>query len=220
MPATGSTRKRSHQALVECIQEAESRTRAEVVLALREASGNYRDIDYILGFGASFLVLNLILFLPHDISPLSVPLPILFAFSGTAWFSAAFQLGARLVSRKRRAAQVRTSALALFGDHIEGKTRERTGILIYISRLESTARILADEQVRSALGPDTLADLEKQFCNAIPGGATQFEFRIGAPLRTLGVALENVLPPESDPAHRDNQLADDLLIREDTGADR
>jgi putative membrane protein len=217
MSAAGSNRKRSHEALVQCITEAESRTRAEVVLALREASGNYRDIDYLLGFSASFLVLILILFLPHEIHPLSVPLPILLAFLGMAWVSTALKLGARLSPRKRRQAQVRSTALELFSDHIQGKTRERTGILIYISRLENEAWILADQQVREALGLERITELEQRFRDAIPGGSAQFEFRIGAPLRTLGVALENALPPESNPEHRDNQLADDLLLREGSG---
>lgn len=59
-----------------------------------------------------------------------------------------------LVSAKSMALEVHESALAAFTEHGLGNTRDKTGILIYISILERRVEIIADEGIYKKVGKD------------------------------------------------------------------
>jgi uncharacterized membrane protein len=206
-------RKQSTDTLMRCIAEVEVRTCAEIVLAIRPNSGSYRDINWLVGFACSFVLLNLYLFLPQEVPALSIPVPILFAFLAGAAASDRLGLSVRLAGSQRRRRQVGEAARNLFLDHVAGRTRDRTGILIYLSSQEKAARLELDTKALTALKPDLLDEIRSRFDHELSmGPSSTLAARIGGVLRSLGVALEHCMPPEDASEDRDNQLPDDLIV--------
>ena len=206
-------RRRSTDLLMRCVSELEVRTSAEVVLAIRKQSGSYADINWLVGSACSFLLLNFILFAPQEVHPLEIPLPILLAFFGGAALSEWTGLSAKLTGAPRKLKQVEDSAQKLFRDHVAGKTRAKTGVLIYLSIRERAAHLEADTGVLTALNSELLQEFRERFeleLRECP--ASMRADRIGGVLRTFGVALERNMPPEESIEERDNQLADDILL--------
>src|SRR5215470_4610706 len=76
---TGQTAKAEVSAAIRAIESA---TSAEVVVAVRPASGHYRHTDYLVGFAFSFAALLVFLFDPeHEFSLEWMPVDTLVAFA-------------------------------------------------------------------------------------------------------------------------------------------
>jgi putative membrane protein len=208
------------ETLARCIAEVEARTRAEVVFLLRESSGNYRDVDHLFAAAVSFALLLFLLFSPVEFHPVSIPLPLLFTYGFAAVLCRYSPLRRWLTPRDRRERQVLRGAEAAFVHLGILKTRARTGVLIYVSRMEGRCWILPDSGAEVAFPKEARERFEQAFAE---GGRRRenLEVRIGGVLRTLGVHLERELPPEDDLTLRTNELPDHALIgstREDASS--
>ncbi len=142
----------ARQALTACVKEIETRTDAELVLAIRSRSDLYRQADYL--FGALLAVAGLIflLFSPVTFHPNWVLIEVVLFFALGAFLSSRSNVLRRLLtSKKLRAEKVRLSAAAMFYEAGIANTRQETGILVYVSLLERRVEVLADRGVLKAM---------------------------------------------------------------------
>jgi putative membrane protein len=127
------------------VQEIESRTSAEIVVALRRASGRYRDADYLAGFLLALVALVVMLFAEHDFPLLSFPAGMATVFvAGTLFCSTVGPIRRALTRPSRRRADVAAAARAAFVELGISRTRGRTGILVFVSMFEREVEIVTD----------------------------------------------------------------------------
>lgn len=131
------------------VQAAEAHTSAEVVLVIRSHSGAYADVTLVLAFIAGLLALTGVLFADFELDPLAV-VPVVCAAAGLGALLG-WKFGPRLVSARRRRAQLDEAALAAFARCGVHRTTGRTGVLLYLSTAEKEARLLPDQGVIDAV---------------------------------------------------------------------
>lgn len=127
------------------VADVEEATTAEIVTVIAGRSGSYRDLAVLAGAGSALVALLLLLYLPLSFPEITVvPLTALAGVVGTLACGRLPALLGWLATEDRRRAQVRDSARIAFVDEAVSATRERTGLLIYVSVLESRIEILPD----------------------------------------------------------------------------
>jgi len=131
--------------LEDAVTELEKSTSAEIVVAISRFSESYRDVVLIFSYIMSAVPLVFILTAPWEFHYiLIIPLMVLFFFGGYFLCHFYHPLMEILVSKRKKTAGVRkASRLAFYEEHVSA-TRERTGILFYISLFERQVEILPD----------------------------------------------------------------------------
>lgn len=135
----------------QAVVDIESRTSAEIVVAVRRAAGRYREADYVGGLAIGLLVLLGLLYLP-PVFPLWTFVPNValgFAIgtllaSRSAWWRRHLTPGGVLADHTRAAAR------ATFVDGDYSRLPARTAVLVYVAVLERQVEIVADVGVREA----------------------------------------------------------------------
>lgn len=172
------------------IREAEARSRGEIVAAAELASGAYPGAAWAgacLGSLSALLVLVAAHWL-SDLWGLGAPLWALLAAAGGA--AAGYLVVGRsaaltrmLVSDEVLDRQVALAARAAFVDHEVFATRERSGVLLYLSLLEHRVVVLADSGVESHVEPGEWDEIVAGIVRGI---------RAGRPADALIQAIERV----------------------------
>ena len=127
----------------------------EVVLALRPRSDSYNRGPLLFGVVVAWAILGFELFSPYEF-----PLDAIFLepalIGAAAAFLAAFIPGFTriLVSPRKRRQSVECAARATFQERGVGLTRERTGVLLYVSLLEREAVVVADKGITDIVPPE------------------------------------------------------------------
>jgi putative membrane protein len=188
------------------IKEIELQTSAEVVVAVRNSSGLYRDVDYLFGFGASIAALLVLLFHPHPFALEGMPLDLIAAFAAGALFCAyARPLRRALAPRKRMDASCLVAARAAFVELGVGRTKDRNGIFVLVSLFERRVKVVADVGIDPAkLGGEwgtRVVALE----GSLARGASIDRFLEA--LRALGPPLGASMPRSPDDV---NELPDEV----------
>src|SRR5690606_13144660 len=120
-------------------------TAGEVVVAVRAASSDYRHTDYLVGFAVSLLALIALLFLPVPFAIETWPIDVGLAFAAGALISSSVSpLKRALTSSRSMADEVARSARATFVNMGISRTRDRSGLLVFVSLLERRAEVVAD----------------------------------------------------------------------------
>ena len=127
------------------VGELEQGTQVEIVVVAARHSGSYRDVRLGLAATLGMLPLLVALYSPLQFHPASIPIYMLL-FGVLGWWLAALGAWApRTFTRStRRQAQTLEAAKATFVEVAVHGTRDRTGILVYVSELEGRAVILRD----------------------------------------------------------------------------
>jgi putative membrane protein len=197
---------KARERVIEAVRAIELETSAEVVVALRPASGHYRHTDYLVGVLCAFALLCVFLYHPEPFEYDFLPLELGAAFGLGALASAYFgPLRRALTSKQLRAASVRRAARETFVDLGVSRTRARTGVLVYVSMLEQRVEIVPDIGVNAG----ALEAVLRQAQAAIEGGFVRgpsFD-RFVAALRRFGPALATALPRDDDDV---NELGDEV----------
>lgn len=193
----------ARKALTACVREIETRTDAELVLAIRARSDSYRHADYLFGALLAFVGLVFLIFSPYTFHPNWVLIEVVLFFVLGAFVSSRSNTLRRLfTSKKFQADKVRTRAAAMFYEAGIANTRMETGILVYVSLLERRLEVLADRGVLKAVPAlewnEELFELHEA---ARLGNAKLLE----AALHNLSKLLALHLPPTGD---NPNELAD------------
>lgn len=137
------------------VREAERGTRGEIVVAVVRACDDYATVPWRLAAaGAVLALLGGGLFAPE------LPLAGLLALQVGAVALAhgvcrADGVRRALVPEAELELRARQAALRAFAEHGVRKTRERTGILIFVALLEHRVVVLGDEAIDAALDPRT-----------------------------------------------------------------
>jgi putative membrane protein len=139
-----------HRRIDEAVRAAESGTSGEVVVVIASASGDYASASWWSAFALASLIMLADLGYRHyatfwlSWNADAVWLAVLVA--GSLGFLAAYwpPLRRALAGRERLARAVRQAAEAAFARERVFETRDRTGILVYLSLLERQVVVLPD----------------------------------------------------------------------------
>ncbi len=127
------------------VRAVEARTSAELVIAVRRRSGDYRADAYHLGFGAMGLVVGTLLFVPQTFSVGAILLDGFVAFLGASLLARNLDsITRRLVRRTRRQANVDLAARAAFQELGISRTVGRNGVLVFVSTFERACAVIPD----------------------------------------------------------------------------
>lgn len=189
---SGLTTDEGKARIMDAVTRLEAKTCAEVVVALRPRSGDYRRADF--AFGALLALTALCVFLYHP-EPFDFTL---FPLEQTACFA----LGAvacahlpwlrRLLTPRRvRRENVASAAQAMFLTQGIDKTQARTGILVYLSSLEREVFLVVDRGIDAA----AIAQEENDLRAAFRAGSLEAFVRA---LDAMGDALAKMHPVSAD----------------------
>ncbi|MEZ4450328.1 MAG: hypothetical protein R3B09_12695 [Nannocystaceae bacterium] len=194
------------QALRAAVEAVEARSSAEVVVAIRGASGFYLHADLIVAaiFATATLAFLLFSHVEFAIEWFVVdPLAVGAAFG---WLSSRTPWARRLLTPARtRRRWVETAAHAAFFERGVHMTSGRTGVLVYVSNLERQVALIGDRGVTALVPPAHWADLHRAL-----------EARVDRGLDVVGLAqaigglaplLEPYLPRAEDDV---NELPDEV----------
>jgi putative membrane protein len=190
------------------VREVEAKSSAEIVVTVRPRSGSYRAADFIFGALVALAGLCVYVYAPTEFTDdLAPPSIVLLFFAGMAFAARVPALQRLLTPRKLRAANVRAAAREVFVDQNIACTRDRTGILVYVSTFERRAEVVVDIGIvrREADGEPAKAVREIERVVGEGSDLEAFEKAV----RALGDWLAGALPPRIDDS---NELADEVNV--------
>lgn len=186
--------------------DIESRTCAEIVVAVRRTAGEYRDADYLFGFLCAMGLLLVMLFARFEFRLAAFPVGVLGAFvAGAALASRVEPIRRVLALPSQRRARAEVAARAAFVDLGVGGTRDRTGVLVLVALFEREVVVVADAGVDPAALGDAWAARVKALRGSLRPGPDLPRFLEA--LRGLAGPLELCLPREADDV---NELPDEV----------
>lgn len=179
------------------VRAVEARTAAELVVVAAPRSGSYRDLALLGGLIAAGLALLIVLWSPLEFPPLWIPLEIgavtLLVIGALRDRAAPIRA---LTTSARRARQVQEAAsLAFLGEAVHA-TRDRTGLLVYLSEAERRVALVPDLGLQAAVAPGRW--------NAVRWGPGPDPSEVKdlegflAGLAAVGEILASALPPKND----------------------
>jgi putative membrane protein len=189
--------------LADCVREIENQTDAEIVIAVRGRSGNYRHADYLCGAILAFAGLLFLLFAPFEFQHYWVAIDVVVLFALGAYISSRSNALRRLLTTEEyRAESVRQGAAAMFYDAGIANTEAEMGLLIYLSLLERRLELIADRGILKAAPP--LEWNERVYELHRAGRIPQLE-TLRLKIQELGKLLAEHLPPTGE---NPNELPD------------
>lgn len=194
--------------LSKSVENVESVSSVELVIVAAGNSGNYRDIDRQTGFLAAIAILLVAIHSPLEFAPEML----------VFWMTLAYFLGSALserlpwmrrlfLSSKRRKAEVEFSSRYYFHEKKLTHTRERTGLMLYLSHFERKTVLLPDVGVEAKLSGAVLHQFEHE-CNR-QGSIEDFEKAVLEGLDSLKAPIGEALPrPDDD----ENELPNEVCV--------
>jgi putative membrane protein len=205
----GSTRGRAsaafsseeRRAVEKAVGEAEEKTAAEIVPVVAASSARHRRGDDIAGLWLAFLAIVLLaVFSPeHQIDGIEAVVAFVIAVALGAFVAEKVPALKRLfVPHADLHAAAADGALRAFRTFGVGHTRDRTGLLIYVSLFERSAVIVGDGALSAALAKEDYAAIRDVLTGGLRRGRVP-EALLSA-IRKAGEILEKKLP--RDPKDR------------------
>lgn len=186
-------REETKKRLKEAVEAVEARSSAEVVIAVRPRSANWLWVDLLVGVVLGNLGLLYMLFAPQVFGLIWIALIVpTLTLAGVFITRVVRPLRFALAGGQRLDAAVRDGARARFVELNVAATRERTGMLVYLSLQERRCVVVADVGVIGRLTPKKYEPLAAgieatiaehgmgpqgldALCNAVAGLADHFE---------------------------------------------
>lgn len=136
------------------VQDAERRTSGEIVPMVVDRSHDYAGVRAAAAAVCAFAAGVAVLAAPLD--PLTWLPPVQLAVFAAAWLLSDQRALLRLILPASRCAEMvdRAAGLAFLEEGLT-ETRDRTGILIYVSLLEHRVEVLADRGINALVEPGT-----------------------------------------------------------------
>ncbi|MCA9506523.1 MAG: hypothetical protein H6748_10295 [Spirochaetaceae bacterium] len=192
------------------VAEAETGTSGEIVVAVERASGSHAAAPWRFAVGLAAIVLLGV--------GLARPGTGLLEAFGVQAIAVGVALGLGRIDAVRRVfateaeleRAARQAALRAFTENGIRRTRDRTGILIYVTLLEHRVVVLGDEAIDRALGPEeSWEEVVALVLDGIRAGrATE---GIVAGVRRCGEILAHPLPPRADDT---NEIVHGLVLHD------
>lgn len=194
------------------VESVEQRSAAEVVVAVRPWSAVYRNADYLGGAVLSYAGLAYMMYaeLVFSLPAILINTALLFALGAVA-VSLITPLRRALAGGKRLDQSTEAAAQATFYKLGVGSTRDRSGILVYVSLAEKRCRVVEDVGVKAnvdkARWTDAAAAVEAAVREA--GVGIEGVDRLARAIEALGPQLEKALPRREDDVNELPDLADE-----------
>jgi putative membrane protein len=196
-------------AMLAAIREVESRSAAELVIAVQPAAGDYVHADLIAAAIAAFAALTFLLFAHQEFGLVWLLLDPLVVGALVALLSARSPRLRRLFTpASRRRAFIELAAHAAFFERGVHMTSGRTGVLVYIGLTERMAAVVADRGVEAIVPADRWRAARRRVEDAMAHGAPARALALAAAISGLADALEPYLPRADDDI---NELPDEVL---------
>ena len=197
--------RQDHEAISAAIRDAEKRTCGQIVCVLAHASSDY---GYVPILGASVLALilpwPLIYFTPWSVQKIFFLQLLLFLVAGLVFSYMPIRFA--LVPAAVRRARAHQAALEQFFVRRISHTRNRCGILIFVSAAEHYARIIADEGIAAKVQQaEWQAAIDTLIGHIRDGRAVE---GFVAAIERCGAVLARHAPPDGAP----NELPDRLYV--------
>lgn len=191
------------RAIAEHVAVAERRTAGEIVVVITERSGEYGTERAAFGLVVTLLTaIALYLLLPHVsglwILTAQAPLWLLLW-----WVTGQAGVLHRIVPRAEQEAQVQARAKQLFIDEGVTETRDRSGVLLFLSEAERRIELLADRGIHERVGKEAWQVTVDKVVGAIHHG--EAKAGITAAVDAIAENLARHFPPRDDD---ENELAD------------
>lgn len=197
------------KAAVEAVERVSA---AEVVLAVRPWSSVHRHAECLVGAVLAYLGLAYMMYADRVFSYLAILINTVLLFGLGALFTALFPpLRMLLTGRRKLDRAVEQAARAAFYELNVGSTRDRSGILIYVSLLERRCRVVEDVGIRARIDAASCAASWASSVSEVEaavreggvgaGGAD----RLARAVEALGPLLQKALPRREDDV---NELPD------------
>jgi putative membrane protein len=190
--------------VAEHVALAERGTAGEIVVVLAERSGGYERQRVAVSFTATLLTaMALYTFVPEleEIWVLCAEAPIMLLFW---WLSGLRGLLRLLVPALAQRVAVRARAEQSFLEQGVTETRERSGVLLFLSELERRVELLADRGIHERVGTEVWQALVNDVVVAIREG--QAASGLTRAVDAIGVRLAEHFPPSPDDT---NELPDE-----------
>lgn len=170
----------AHAAFKETIEEIESESAVEVVVAMRRRSAGYLHANLIVGAVVAFVGLAAMLFAAYPFSLVSI---LVDPFAVGAVAGALVELlpvVKRLLTPERvRRRHVEHAARATFVDRGVHNTTDRSGLLVYISWLEQQVALVADSNLEKGFTVESLRQAELDLTSAMARGGVAVARELG-----------------------------------------
>jgi putative membrane protein len=191
----------ARKSFARAVETVESASAVEVVIAVRHASGSYRNANAIVGIAVAFAGLAVMLFSPHAFSLPAILVDPFVVGGLAAWLVELLpHVKRRLTPRRARRAHVVRAARATFVERGVHATTGRSGLLVYISWLEREVALVPDLGLARDVADGVLARAEDELSAAMPHGT-----RVAAIVEALAPAMARAMPHRADDV---NELPD------------
>lgn len=198
-------REHAKQSTASSVKAVERHTSAEVVVAVRRRSGEYRPAAYHFGFFLSALVVVYLLVTPELVSVGAIALDAVLGFGlGLVLALNVSPLLRLLVRASTLEKSVRDAAKVAFFDLGISRTSARAGLLVYVSTFEQRCEVLADVGIDlEKLGPAW-----RRCCEELSRAVKRRDLeKFEKVLESLGPILGQILPRSDDDI---NELPDEV----------
>lgn len=214
-----------HQRISDAVARAEAATDGEIVTIVARRSDSYHDAGLHWAIGVVFVALSVAAAFPHkfrafctwllqsweheveDWKLLTILLGLLIVkFLIVRYALAWMPLRLALTPKSTKARRVRSRAITLFRAVAQGRTRGRTGVLIYLSLDEHRAEIIADAAINEKVGAATWGDAMTSLIDGVRRG--QAVDGMVEAVRQVGAVLASHFP---DTGENPNELPDRLI---------
>ncbi|HMG57276.1 MAG TPA: hypothetical protein VK601_27440 [Kofleriaceae bacterium] len=191
-------------AFARAIEAIEKTSATEVVVAVRRRSAGYRHANLAIGVAAAAGGLAAMLFGAHSFALTSI-LVDPFVVGGAAGAVVELLPGIKrgLSPRRLRHGAVVRAARATFIERGVHRTRDRSGLLVYISWLEREVALIADSGLERALPVELAGDATRALTAAIADGGAA----VARELERFAPALAAAMPRRDDDT---NELPDEV----------
>jgi len=175
------------------VGKAETGTSAELVVVVHPQSGSYLDRELLFGVGVGVVALAFLVFSPWTFHAALALADFLIAFTAGTWVcSWSTTLKGLVAGRRRREKNVDAASRVAYLDEGVGATKDRTGVLIFVSLFERSFRILADFGVEGRVGEAPWNRILREAGTPTPAKTAETVVSV---IEKAGAVLAEALPP-------------------------
>lgn len=181
----------AHAAFKETIEEIESASAVEVVVAVRRRSAGYLHANLIVGVVVAFAGLAAMLFAAYPFGLLAILVDPFIVGAVAGGLVELLPLVKRVLTPARvRRRHVEHAARAAFIDRGVHNTTDRSGLLVYISWLERQVALVADANLEKTFTAEALRQAERDLTSAMAHGGVAVARELGK----LDAAFSTAMP--------------------------
>lgn len=196
------------QQISNLVEKAERETSGEIAVMVVDGSDSYREAEILGALLLSAFIALVVAVSLHQVTIWSyIPAVVVFWFPALYLMRGYPRFKLALAGKKRLEEAVRERAVRAFFEKKLYRTREETGILIFISLLEHKVWILGDRGINERIDPQFWQALTGELAGKIREGRAFDGLR--TVIEKLGRVLEEHFPQTAGDT---NELPDELIV--------